>query len=99
MDNGHEHEHDEEIEEIDATELLQELGAESRTQIFLSMRQQNLELLEIAARVAGYANDHGPLKGDESEKAMRTIWKLYSEFYSWIDPEEIEEDEDEDDDE
>lgn len=98
MDNGHEHDHDQEHEEIDATELLQELGAESRTQIFLSMRQQNLELLDIAARVAGYSSEHGPLKGDESEKAMRTIWKLYSEFYSWIDPEEIEED-DEDEDE
>ena len=96
MDNGHEH--DAEHEEIDATELLSELGADARTQIFLSMRQQNLELLEIASRVAGYGSDHGPLKGDESEKAMRTIWKLYSEFYSWIDPEEIEED-DEDDDE
>ncbi|QDV37286.1 hypothetical protein [Tautonia plasticadhaerens] len=98
MDNGHENDHEHEHEEVDATELLQELGAESRTQIFLSMRQQNLELLEIAARVAGYSGEHGPMKGDESEKAMRTIWKLYSEFYSWIDPEEIEED-DEDGDE
>jgi hypothetical protein len=97
MDNGHEHDHEEiDAEEIDATELLEELGADTRTQIFLSMRQQNLELLDIAARVAGYSQDHGPLKGDESEKAMRTIWKLYSEFYSWIDPEEIEEDEDDD---
>ena len=95
MDSGHEHES--EHEEIDATELLQELGADARTQIFLSMRQQNLELLEIASRVAGYGDDHGPLKGDEAEKAMRTIWKLYSEFYSWIDPEEIEEDEEDED--
>ena len=30
---------------------------------------------------------------------MRSIWELYSEFYSWVDPEEIEEDEDEDDEE
>jgi hypothetical protein len=98
MDNGHEHDQEHVHEEIDASELLQELGAESRTQIFLSMRQQNLELLDIAARVSGYSGDHAPLKGDESEKAMRTIWKLYSEFYSWIDPEEIEED-DEDEEE
>ena len=88
-------EHDDQ-EEIDASELLEELGADTRTQIFLSMREQNLQLLEIAARVAGYAGDHGPLKGDDSEKAMRSIWRLYSEFYSWVDPEEVEEDDDED---
>ena len=86
-------------EEIDASELLQELGADTRTQIFLSMREQNLQLLEIAARVAGYAGDHGPLKGDDSEKAMRSIWRLYSEFYSWVDPEEVEEDDEDEDEE
>ena len=98
MNDEYEPDNDNE-DEVDPTELIQELGAESRTQVFLSMRQQNLELLEIAARVAGYSGEHNALKGDESEKAMRTIWRLYSEFYSWIDPEEVEEDEDEDEDE
>jgi hypothetical protein len=90
-DHGHdEHEHDEEGIEL-------ELNTQS--QIFLEMRQQNLDLLEIAARVAGYGGDHGPLKPGDLKQAMRSIWDVYSEFYSWIDPEETDEDDDEEDDE
>ncbi len=94
MSDDVEHNHDQ--DEIDPTELLQELGADTKTQIFLSMRQQNIELLDIAARIAGFSDTNAPLSGDDTELAMRTIWKLYSEFYSWVDPEEVE---DEDDDE
>ena len=32
------------------------------------------------------------------KKALHNIWEVFSEFYSWIDPEELEGDEDEDDD-
>ena len=30
---------------------------------------------------------------------MKTIWEIYSEFYSWIDPEEAEADDEDDEDE
>ena len=82
-EHSHEHEHDQD----DGLEL--ELGTQS--QIFLEMRQQNLDLLEIASRVAGYAGEHGPLKPGEMKNAMKSIWEVYSEFYSWVDPEESEE--------
>jgi hypothetical protein len=67
-----------------------ELELDTQSQIFLEMRQQNLDLLEIAARVAGYAGEHGPLKSGDVRQALRNIWEIYSEFYAWIDPEEAE---------
>lgn len=91
---GHDHDH----EEIDPTELADALQLDSRTQIFLEMRGQNLELLKAATQVAGYGHEHSPLKPDELRKAMRSIWEVYSEFYQWVDPEESDEDEDEEED-
>ncbi len=100
--NGHDHDHDHSHGEVEeAIEEALELDTQSR--IFLEMRQQNLELLRIATQVAGYAGDHGPLKPGDVKNAMRNVWDIYAEFYSWIDPEESEngdaddEDEDEDD--
>lgn len=74
-----------------------DIALDLRTQIFLAMRQQNLELLQIATQVAGYGKEHGPLKPEDARKALRSIWEVYSEFYSWVDPEESEEDEEGDD--
>ncbi|HEX8199121.1 MAG TPA: hypothetical protein VF590_01445 [Isosphaeraceae bacterium] len=85
-DHGDDHDHDHEHEHEHEESLELELGTQSK--IFLEMRQQNLDLLELAAMVAGYAADHGPLKAGDMKHAMRTIWEIYSEFYTWIDPEE-----------
>jgi hypothetical protein len=81
MSEGHDHEHD-------PNEL--ELALDTQTQIFLELRRQNVEMLKIAAQVAGFAGNHGPLKGDDLRAAKERIWDLYSEFYEWIDPEESE---------
>ena len=89
--HDHDHDHDHGHEEIDAAELADALQLDSRTQIFLELRNQNLELLKVAAQIAGYAREHSPLKPDELRKAMRSIWDVYSEFYEWIDPEESDE--------
>lgn len=93
-DDDNEHEHD----EIDPGELAEALELDSRTQIFLEMRGQNLELLKIATQVAGYGQEHPPLKPDDLRKALRSIWDVYAEFYQWVDPEESEEDAEEDED-
>jgi hypothetical protein len=74
------------------------LELDTQSQIFLEMRQQNLDLLRIAIEVAGYTGQHPALKGDDVKKALHNIWEIFSEFYSWIDPEELEGDDDEDDD-
>ncbi len=66
------------------------LELDTQSQIFLEMRQQNLDLLRIAIEVAGYTGQHPPLKGDDVKKALHNIWEVFSEFYSWIDPEELE---------
>jgi ABC-type Zn2+ transport system substrate-binding protein/surface adhesin len=73
-DEGHDHEH----------------GHDIQADIFLTLRQQNLELLRLAAQVAGYGGNNAPIKQDEKRAALERIWDVYSEFYEWIDPEEAE---------
>lgn len=82
----------EEVEEA----LEEALELDTQTQIFLEMRKQNLELLRIATQVAGFAGTHTPLKQGDLKTALRNIWDVYSEVYTWVDPEESEDDDDED---
>ena len=94
-ENGNEHDdHDHEVE--DALEEALELDTQS--QIFLEMRRQNVDLLKIAAEVAGFSGAHPPLKPGDLKNAMKSIWDVYSEFYVWIDPEESDDDDDDDED-
>ena len=93
----HEHDHDEHEHEVE--EALEEaLELDTQSQIFLEMRRQNLDLLKIATEVAGFSGQHPPVKPGDLKHAMKNIWDIYSEFYSWIDPEESDEDEEEDED-
>jgi hypothetical protein len=90
----HNHAHRDD-EDDDVEEALEEaLELDTQSQIFLEMRRQNLDLLKIAAEVAGYTGDHSPLKPGDLKQAMKGIWDIYSEFYAWIDPEESDEDDD-----
>lgn len=82
---------DDEVEEA----LEEAIELDTQSQIFLEMRRQNLDLLKIAAEVAGYSGNHPPLKSSDLRHAMKGIWDIYSEFYAWIDPEESDEDDDE----
>lgn len=95
-DAGDEHEHEHDDMEGAFEEALE---LDTQSQIFLEMRRQNLDLLQVAAEVAGFTGQHPPLKPNELRTALKTIWDIYSEFYTWVDPEEDEEDDDEDDDE
>jgi hypothetical protein len=100
------HEHDDEHEhdshngpndegDDDVGEALEEaLELDTQSQIFLEMRRQNLDLLKIAAEVAGYTGHHPPLKPGDLKHALKGIWDIYAEFYAWIDPEESDDDED-----
>ncbi len=40
---------------------------------------------------------HPPVKSGDLKNAVKNIWDLYSEFYSWVDPEEAEGDEEDED--
>ena len=76
----------------DASEgIEQALELDTQSQIFLEMRRQNLDLLKVAAEVAGYTGHHPPLKPNDFRGALKSIWDIYSEFYAWIDPEEADE--------
>jgi hypothetical protein len=95
-ENEHEHEHDEEHDHSEDA-LEQALELDTQSQIFLEMRKQNLDLLKIAIEVAGLGGQHPPVKSGDLKTAVKNIWDLYSEFYSWVDPEESEGDEDDED--
>lgn len=94
-ENEHEHEHEHGHEE---EVLEQALELDTQSQIFLEMRRQNLDLLKLSIEVAGLGGSHGPVKSGDLKVAVKNIWELYSEFYSWIDPEESEEDDEDDED-
>jgi hypothetical protein len=83
------HVHDQNMEEA----LEEALELDTQSQIFLEMRRQNLELLRIATEVAGYTGEHGPLKPNDVRNALRSIWDVFAEFYTWVDPEEADDDE------
>ena len=90
----HEHDHDHENDVDEAIEEALELDTQS--QIFLEMRRQNLDLLRVAAEVAGFSGHHPALKPNDMRGALKAIWDIYSEFYAWIDPEESDEDDEDD---
>jgi len=90
-ENENEHGHEEEV-------LEQALELDTQSQIFLEMRRQNLDLLKLSIEVAGLGGSHGPVKSGDLKVAVKNIWELYSEFYSWIDPEESEGDDEDDED-
>jgi hypothetical protein len=90
--HDHDHDHDQEVEEA----LEEALELDTQSQIFLEMRRQNVDLLKIAAEVAGFSGNHPALKPADLRNAMKSIWEVYSEFYAWIDPEESDDDEDDD---
>ena len=94
---GHDHGHDHDTEN-DVEEALEEaLELDTQSQIFLEMRRQNLDLLKVAAEVAGFTGGHPALKPGDLKHAMKSIWEIYSEFYAWIDPEESDDDEEDED--
>ena len=92
----HNHSREDEGEDEVEEALEEALELDTQSQIFLEMRRQNLDLLKIAAEVAGFAGNHPPLKSGDLKNAMKGIWDIYSEFYAWIDPEESDEDEEDD---
>jgi hypothetical protein len=97
----HDHDNDQDLDhDLDhaqeAEEALEEaLELDTQSQIFLEMRRQNLDLLRIATEVAGYTGEHGPLKPGDVRNALRNIWEIFAEFYTWVDPEESEGDDEE----
>lgn len=85
---------DETIESINIDDM--PLAMEAASQVVLEVRAQNVELLRLAAQVAGFSGSHPALKPGDLRQAVNSIWEVYSQFYQWIDPEDGgEEDEEE----
>jgi hypothetical protein len=81
----------------ESMELDMPLALEAASQVVLEVRAQNVELLKLAAEVAGYSGTHSALKPNDLRQAINAIWEVYSQFYQWIDPEDTDEDEEDED--
>jgi hypothetical protein len=78
----HQHDHDE-----DEDHPLSGLEGESAAQAYMMFRMQNVEILKLAAQVAGFGPGVTAPKSDEPKPALDRIWTYYAEFLEWIDPE------------
>src|SRR3954447_3049189 len=97
FENEHEDEHEGHEHEVeDALEEALELDTQS--QIFLEMRRQNVDLLKIAAEVAGLSGAPPPLKPGDLKNEMKSFGDVYPKFYVWIGPEGSKDEEDDEDD-
>ena len=85
-DHEHSHEHDHEVEEA----LEEALELDTQSQIFLEMRRQNLELAEDRHRGRRLHRRAWAAQAGDLRNALRNIWEVFSEFYTWVDPEEAE---------
>ena len=75
MIDEHGHEHDARPRpRLDGADL----EIDTQSQIFLEMRQQNLELLQIAAKVAGYMRRAPPAEaGRREERAEEHLGRIF----------------------
>jgi len=92
-----EHVHDENCDHDNDDEGVEEalgdaLELETQNQLYLQMRQQNIEMLSIAVELAGFGGQHPALKPHEVKAALRTVGEVLSEFYGWVDPDQADED-------
>lgn len=65
---------------------------ETEIATYLTIRAQNIELLGLAAKVAGVSDPKQLLNDVETESNMRRLEEIYSVLASWVDPEEGDDD-------
>lgn len=82
------HDEIEDDENGESMEMDMPLALEAASQVVLEIRAQNVELLKLAAQVAGFSGNHPALKPGDLRQAVNAIWEVYSQFYQWIDPED-----------
>lgn len=73
-------------------EIVEGLEEMQSTQIYMALREQNVELLRLASEVTGLTGESAKTPPADLEKALRQLWDVYSEFYSWVDPQDAEDD-------
>lgn len=75
---------DDEFENLEATE--------TEIATYLTIRAQNIELLGLAAKIAGCSDPKSLLSEVDTEATMRKLHEIYSHFEEWVDPDEADED-------
>lgn len=66
---------------------------ETGSQIFVTARGQNIELIKLAAQLAGYGPGGATITPENASEALQHIYDMFHEFVDWIDPELDDDDE------
>lgn len=67
-------------------------ASETEIATYLTIRAQNIELLGLAAKIAGCADPKSLLGDVDTEATMRRLHEIYAHLEEWVDPDEADED-------
>jgi hypothetical protein len=65
---------------------------ETEIATYLTIRAQNIELLGLAAKIAGCADPKQLLSDVDTEANMRRLEEIYVTLADWVDPDEADDD-------
>lgn len=65
---------------------------ETEIATYLTIRAQNIELLGLAAKLAGCADPKQLINDVEAESNMRRLEEIYITLADWVDPDEADDD-------
>lgn len=65
---------------------------ETEIATYLTIRAQNIELLGLAAKIAGCSDPKNLLSDVEAESSMRRLEEIYVTLADWVDPDEADDD-------
>lgn len=65
---------------------------ETEIATYLTIRAQNIELLGLAAKIAGCSDPKALLNDVDTESTMRRLEEIYVTLGDWVDPDEADDD-------
>jgi N12 class adenine-specific DNA methylase len=67
-------------------------ASETEIATYLTIRAQNIELLGLAAKIAGCSDPKVLLNDVDTEATMRRLHEIFAALEEWVDPDEADED-------
>lgn len=67
-------------------------ASETEIATYLTIRAQNIELLGLAAKIAGCSDPKVLLNDVDTEATMRRLHEIFATLEEWVDPDEADED-------
>lgn len=67
-------------------------ATETEIATYLTIRAQNIELLGLAAKIAGCSDPKTLINEVDAEATMRRLHEIFATLEEWVDPDEADED-------